>query len=442
MVSALALLPQDAPDPPVARLEVGGRPTVISRSDVARDVAIRYRRSEGGEQAVKLLVDRHLVETEARAKELWPSDADRERWTDRIRREVERAGQTLEALLASKRMTWDEFQRNEVALVAAHESLVREALELGAKDPVSIELQQLWLSEARGRHRIVTDPEELPPGIVATVDDARYDLADLGRVLLPNLDDEDYDGFVRRLALRMLVEHEAETLGVEVTEADTRAEIERRKQRVAADPRFRGASYEQWLLQTQGMTVDELARSDQMIATVRQRAIVSARYPDEAVDRMLEEDRDAILDRHGERRKVSMILLRATDNDNPLIPRTFAEAKERAAEIRADIAEGMAFANAARVHSEDPYSKVRGGEIGAFTRADDRAPEAVRAAAFGLPAGGVSEPVTVDQGVVLVRVDEVIPAPPPAVLRQRLRDELSQRVLRDLLEASNLEILD
>ena len=70
-------------------------------------------------------------------------------------------------------------------------SLLLKSLDTDDSAQATPEMLELWLKEARSRHRVVVDEAELPRGVVAMVDQHQFDLTDLGRVLLPNASDEE-----------------------------------------------------------------------------------------------------------------------------------------------------------------------------------------------------------------------------------------------------------
>jgi parvulin-like peptidyl-prolyl isomerase len=438
---ALAALAQQD-DPAVARFRYpDGREGRVDRAELARDVGARHRRGENGAEALRVLVDRELVAIEARAAGIEPTQQDVDACVAGIRAQVESAGASLDDFLSARRMTRADFERNFVRFQVAHQRLVMRAVDLDDPAEVTPELQQLWLEEARGRHRVVTEESKLPPGMVAVVDDRRFDLADLGRELLPNVPDEEIDKHLRRIVLRELLRARAEAADIKVTEADTRAEIEARRARIESDPRYRGVSYADWLRTTQGLTVDELARSPQMVATVQQERLCALAFPRAELERRLREDREAVLRAHGERRAISVILLRALEKPNEIVRRSFEAAREEVARLREELDGNQDFGRLARIHSEDPHSKVRGGALGEFTRGADDVPDPVLAAAFAMQPLEVSAPIRVPQGFCLVRVTKVIPAPDEPELLEALREELAQGLLAEMLEAAAIEVL-
>ncbi|MBK8976776.1 MAG: peptidylprolyl isomerase [Planctomycetes bacterium] len=426
----------------VARFRLEGAPATVDRAELAAEVALRFRRSESGEEALELLIGRELVAVEARAQGVAPTPTEIDARADEIRAELARNGYTLDAWLTSKRMTPRAFRDEHVAPSIAHEKLVMRAMELDSRREVTPELLKLWLGEARLRHRVETDPGALPAGVVARVDEREFGLVDLGLALLPNVADDERERLIRRIVIRRLLAAEARRAGIEVTEADTRAELERRRDRVEGDPRYQGVGFDEWLRATQGLTPAELARSPSLVATVLHERLIERRFPPDELRRRFAEDRAGVLARHGEKRRIAIVLIRALEEPNRLVTRDFASAEREADDLLQQLRDGTPFDKLARIHSEDPYSKVRGGELGAIARGDDAYPEELRAAAFAIGEPlTVTGPIRVPQGVALVKLLGVEPAPPEPELLAALRDELGQQYLRDLLDAAELQIL-
>ncbi len=85
-------------------------------------------------------------------------------------------------------------------------------------------------------------------------------------------------------------------------------------------------------------------------------------------------------------------------------PEQEAQVRAVAEKVRAEALKGADFGALARVHSEDPGSKDRGGDLGFFARGE-MVPE-FEAAAFGLAPGAVSELVKTTFGFHVLRVVE------------------------------------
>jgi parvulin-like peptidyl-prolyl isomerase len=95
----------------------------------------------------------------------------------------------------------------------------------------------------------------------------------------------------------------------------------------------------------------------------------------------------------------------------------------------------------ARIETEDTGGKLRGGDRGLCFRKQPGLPEEVLAAAFAMQEGELSQPIRSEEGMHLVKVIAVEPAPTDAVVMARIREQRIDELTRSILEGSKLEIL-
>lgn len=125
----------------------------------------------------------------------------------------------------------------------------------------------------------------------------------------------------------------------------------------------------------------------------------------------------------------------------------FAQAVELVQQAR----RGAAFADLAAEHSTD-VSRLQGGLLGQISAADPTYPLAVRTTLAQLEVGQVSDPVALDDGFAILKLERKIPA--DAVQLDAVRDELTrqvrrqaeaalmQQLARDLLAEAQVLVLD
>ena len=108
----------------------------------------------------------------------------------------------------------------------------------------------------------------------------------------------------------------------------------------------------------------------------------------------------------------------------------------------------QAFAEAAMQHSTDA-SAARGGLLAPVHPEDPSYPAAIRRTLANLPPGAISEPIALDPGFGLLRVDRVLPgraAPPEsdvrAEVRRRSERVAMQRLAEELLDAAEVTVVD
>ncbi|PWE16807.1 peptidylprolyl isomerase [Marinicauda salina] len=95
------------------------------------------------------------------------------------------------------------------------------------------------------------------------------------------------------------------------------------------------------------------------------------------------------------------------------------DTREEAREIARLLSEGRDFAQLARQVSQDPNTRLEGGDLGWFTR-DGILPEFARIA-FSLPVGGVSEPFQTEYGWHVLEVTDRRNRPRPGLEEMRAR---------------------
>jgi parvulin-like peptidyl-prolyl isomerase len=121
-------------------------------------------------------------------------------------------------------------------------------------------------------------------------------------------------------------------------------------------------------------------------------------------------------------------------------------------EATARLARGEPFEEVARALSQNPDSAGRGGEMDPFTFDDATIPPLLREAAFSLKPGEVSSPLRTDAMCHILKLERRIE--PEGVrledvrdkvetqLRERELTESFQRLMQELYERANVQVLD
>lgn len=438
---SLALAPQGEAEAPLASFQLAGRTAFVTTDDLALELAHRYYRSPRGRAAVRQLVDLHLVRTEATAKGLMPKPEEVAALAGQLEAQLRATGQDFAEFLAERRMSRSQFEAEVLSLGQAQRNLTMDALGLSSPDAVSADMMELWLRQARNQAGVVEDPGELPDGYAAKVGNRLLSLMDMGRLLLTSAPHQEREQFIRQMVVLRCLEAEAVARSIEVTDEEARAEVEARKNAADRDSRYGGLRLEQVLL-SQGMTMEGLARWPVLRAQIIERKLVDLEYSPEDLRHMLDEDRAQILKRHGPRRQLGILFVRALDEPNDLVPRDFAAAESHLRGVRDRIrSAGLPFSTAARQYSDDPATRANGGTAGWHRPIDQGLPSEVIEAAFALPRDGLSDPVRIDSGYYLVRVLEIEPMPGDATLLQKLHTDLETQLRQRILDEAKLEIL-
>lgn len=422
----LAPAPQEPP-PILARYQLRGQSASVDADEVALEMAFHSRRTEEGRAACSHLLDTTLVRLEAKAQGLLPDDAEIERFRQSLLAQLPRSAQRAEQAQTIKTLPADEL-----ASSIAFDRLVRKALDLRADEPTGDDMRKLWLQERKKRHRLVDDPDQLPVGTAVRVDDTDVPMLQLGRLLLYKAGEQQRELVVRRLVVLKTLEAMAAEHHIEVGEADLQAEVEARAAAASSDPRYHGLTFAQ-LLKSQGLTLPALLQSRVFRGNVMQKKLVAALHPRQELLAEIARDRAAVLERCGPRRHLAGIFLRALEQPNELVPRDFAAAERELQALRQKLTT-TSFDMLAKVESEDPDSKARGGDLGWVFRRAKGLPEPVLSAAFGLDRDAVSAPIRCEDGVWVIKLLGIEPDPTDDELVVRMQEQLLDDLLQQILQ--------
>ncbi|HEU4417737.1 MAG TPA: peptidylprolyl isomerase [Planctomycetota bacterium] len=432
----LAAPPQDPPDV-LATFKLDGRPATVTRNDVAIEMAFHLRRQPRGQQVCETMVDTTLARQAAKKQNLMPTEAEVRAFWDELQRQLRAAGQKPEDFAGVRNTSMAQLYED-LAVQIAQERLVRAELGMRPDERVSGDMQKLWLQEQRKKHKVVTDPDQLPPGSAARIDADDLPIADLGSLLLRTSEDHERDHFVRRTVYLQCIEALARKEGVQLSDMDLDEAVKRRRDDAARDPRYRGIPFEQ-MLKAQGLTIASLRELRTFRAHVLLDKLAQRRFPTADLLAELGRDRALLLELVGPRRRLGLIFVRALDEANALVPLDFAAATKHLETVRQRLAK-EAFATVARIESQDPASKMNGGDAGWHRRRSDKLPEPVLAAAFALASGDCSAPIRGEEGCYLVKVLEVEPMPTDEFLVGELREYRAQELAKKLLEDADLQL--
>lgn len=235
---------------------------------------------------------------------------------------------------------------------------------------------------------------------------------------------------------RVLMEQEIERLGIK-PEADV---IEQRlaeyDQRYKDSPRWQQERAQK--LPGLKAQMEVLSQFDQMEKKLRE---APAPTPNEV---RAYYDQNPNLFTEPEKVKLSMIMLKVDPSSSKAV---WDKAREEAQAIYQRLLKGADFAETARLHSGDD-SAAKGGDLGYIHRG--MLPEKVESLLDGYTVGVVAEPVTLLQGIALVRLDERVPAKLRAfeevekrateLLMRERADQARKEAVGRLRSAANIEI--
>jgi len=129
------------------------------------------------------------------------------------------------------------------------------------------------------------------------------------------------------------------------------------------------------------------------------------------------------------------ILLRTADN---MKEKEKKKVLEKAKNIIKLLKEGADFAEMAKIHSDDPGTKAKGGDLGYFSRG--KMIKAFEDVAFSLKIGEISEPVITKFGVHIIKVEDRKPAKYKDF--EKVKDEVRKRYIEEKQREMVLNYLD
>ncbi len=195
---------------------------------------------------------------------------------------------------------------------------------------------------------------------------------------------------------RMLILADAERRGMQADTVKVDAALAAYEERYKDSAQWQRTRSE--MLPALRARMEEQSRLERLEASVR-----DAGEPSEAELRGYYESQSALFT-EPDKLRLALILLKV-DPSSPAV--TWATAREEAAAIRARLEKGADFASLANLHSSDP-SAAKGGDMGYLHRGT--IPAAVHEELDKLPVGAVSEPLTLLEGIALMKVVERAPA--------------------------------
>jgi peptidyl-prolyl cis-trans isomerase SurA len=216
--------------------------------------------------------------------------------------------------------------------------------------------------------------------------------------------------FLNSLIDTRLKLQEADRAGIRVSPDEVNRAVEDiKKKHGLTDEMFKEA------IKQEGFTLAEYRRrlAEQIIVSrlveqeVRARILVTERE----IDRYLSENKDMLKESEGF--NISHIFLRRQDNRK--------QVEEKAMEIYKLLKDGADFQDTARQHSEDASARV-GGNLG-FIKKAHMTPEFLNVLS-DMKAGDISKPFWSENGVHILRLNEVITLGDPEKLREMARQRL------------------
>ncbi|MCK6481244.1 MAG: peptidyl-prolyl cis-trans isomerase [Planctomycetes bacterium] len=420
-------------DPPAEKPAalVHGRP--LPRSVVYEALARRFLRGPGGDR----VLEQFLTETVARREQekrgivITPEEVEaavedaRRRTAEQMARHGEKvtAEDALAKFLKSAGYTLDEF-RGHTRHYLALQRMARE--DLAAPGEVPNAQIDVWLKDLLRKWKASTDPAALPPGAAALLGEEPLTLEQAGRWLARTVRRSDLYGVVLDQSFAIAVEARAAAEGVALPEEAVAAELYRLRKEFQRQPAVEGSgvTFENWLLERQGMTLEELRKDPSFRAALLARKVLGATVREED----LKAEFEAHPERYGETARIRRILVRGDDRPSRFgaAARPMEEARTLADRAAADLRSGKAFETVARKWSEDvPPDGPRGQplEVGPSMKST-LLPQSILDAVFAAKEGETLGPLKAVDGWHLLLVERRTPAPSFEEARERVREDL------------------
>ncbi|MDA1263752.1 MAG: peptidylprolyl isomerase [Planctomycetota bacterium] len=419
----------------------------VSFAELDEVLIWRHGRSPNGREALRSLLDLTVLEHLAAEAgvEVGPKLI-AARWTE-LETEVQEAGVAVDLLdyLAQNEIDPETF-RNHLRLSIVHEELTRRALGIASDTPITGEQQTQWLQGVLLERTYEELPHPWSAGVVARTGELEVGREDFALHLRALVTKEEQAEVCHALALEKALLARMPDLAESAVGAAVDAEIERRRERVEADPRYKGIKYEE-LLEAQGLSLDAVRRDPGLRVHAISHLWSSRTHDDASLREAYETERELFDARHGEAIDVYSIFLRAARFKNALNPRNYDEADASLKELQAKIAGLDDFRRLATQFTEEQNSKENQGYFGRITAGMSTVPGAMRTAAFdaieaarnedGVAdlTGTVLGPLRVQGGSLLLCLGQRYPAPTweqmafhvSRELRRRMRDEVLPR---------------
>jgi len=422
--------------------------TVVTWAELDQLLLDRYALSQRGREALLHLVKSRLLEVLAEESGLEVSERRIDERIAELEREMQKSGDGrggLEQLLRRQGLSRATF-RHYMRLAMVQETLARRALGIPADGPISGEQQEAWLEGVIAQRGLQERPAPWEDGLVCSVGGLEIRRPELlvhlrGQIDPPDVRDSCYQMLLRKRMLARMPDLAPQALERAVSE-----EIQRRRNDVMADPRYKGVAYEQ-LLQSQGIRIEAWPRDPAVQVAALARLWVERSYGAEELKRVYSDEREYFDGLFGEALEVRAIFLKAGKFKNDLMPRTWEEAERELDELGQQVQSAARFEEAAGEVSEDAATSAKGGSLGWLTRAGGERNLQAKAAVFAHldqgrfdPDGDEDDrrrllgPVRTASGCMLLWLGRRRPAPAWETMIVHVHTELRRRFVDDCLQ--------
>jgi len=430
---ATALLAAAAEDPPAA--VVRGIP--VTREDLHTALADRYGRRTGGGRLLERFVTEWVAADEMARRGITVTAEEVVEKVEEARlqaaEQLKRYGEkevSLDEFLQASGTSLREF-RAQTSQYLALQKMARQ--DLGTSREVSPAQLDIWLRDLRRRRKVIDDPAVLGKDEVARVGGEPLSRLAFGKWLTGVVRRPDLFGVVQDLVFRVDVADRAAREKVSLSLEEVEREISRLRREFMDQPGIEGSgiTFEVWLGEKQGMTLDELRSDPGFLTNLLARRVAGRALTEETVEREWA-DNPA---RYGETARIRRILVRGEDRPSAFgaSARPMLEAKRIADKALDEAQSGTPFEEVARRWTEEVPPEGPRGRLLEVTpvASDSLLPQNVLDAVFAGNAGDVLGPLKAIDGWHIVRVVSRRPAPAFEEIRDAVRGDLEAEAVSD-----------
>lgn len=416
-LAAALTLPAQEPEQLQDGVAAVWRDGSLSEAELARWLSVSLGlKHEEVQSALEHLLQIRLVEVEAGERGYTVAAAEVEARFREASEALEAAGLTLARELKARGLSEEEF-RKLLSDSLLHERLARTDLNLPEGSAVSAAQLQTWTRERIARILAAAEPA---PDLALASGPYRISHQEVGSTLLRTMPAGKLVEFTGQCVLERALPAWGAASGLNLDDAVLVAEVEWRRRRVAENPNYKGATYED-LLGARGSSVAKVLASGEIRVTGWLRLRAAAQWPDSWFDNLGAAERAALESEFGAARDVSWLLLHAKDEKVLELDLNPAEAAEVLRGWRAEMKSAAGFAKLAELYSEHDESRRRGGRLGMLHRLEPGVDPLLCEAAFQAPVGEISQPLPVTGGMALLLVHGERARPAEADFRSMVR---------------------
>lgn len=453
VLATLVLLSSSRLPPAPSSPEVAARyrDSTITFEELDHLILGRFALSKVGRETRLFMLKRRLIETIAREQGVTAGDEAVTALMKEVEKGVVAAGQArdLGEYLRDQGVSLEEFREN-LRLAVLHQLLTKRSLGIPEDQPVSGEQQEMWIESEISRRQLEEIPAPWEDGVVLSCGGVELGREEFLRFLRHRIDPEELrTGLINLLRVERMRARMPD-LTDKALHAAVEEEIRGRQNEVAADPRYKGISYEQ-LLASQGILMDFWPDDPEILKSALARLWIERSYDEGALRAKYEDERELFDGKYGEAVETWVLFIRATDRPNELIPRDFEAAEKELYELSRKITSKNDFQAQLSRHSEDRASREKQGYLGWVTRQAQEGPNQARDAIFRALDAGTYQPLAPENatsrligpirtksGVVLLWLGQRRPVPAWTSMVVYVQRELRRRFAVGALEVGEV----